>query len=161
MQVNSDEARLRRYIIFNITMSLGYPPLRPKPEGSKVFHQKEEGSYEIPDLMVNGLQSAQADLTQSHALEYSEKHWRENKQKLDMAMLRNMQGIHAPLRLQMEQRTANKVGRLPCMHSSRIMIDNLMGNLDVLDFEDILNNPMDAEVMGQPHALVERDMKIL
>lgn len=35
--------------------------------------------------------------------------WNENKLKMDLAMLRNMQGIHAPLKLQMELNTARQV----------------------------------------------------
>ena len=35
--------------------------------------------------------------------------WNSNLEKMDFAMLRNVQGLHAPLRLQMERKTASRV----------------------------------------------------
>ena len=35
--------------------------------------------------------------------------WLEHRQKMDMVMLRNVQGVHAPLRLQMEENFAQQV----------------------------------------------------
>ena len=50
---------------------------------------------------------------------------------MDMAMLRNLQGVHAPLRLRMERLTAQKVGqgfmqdkiKLPVTH---VLVDTWM-----------------------------------
>ena len=42
-------------------------------------------------------------------------------------MLRNVQGLHAPMRLAMEIKAAEKIGRLPFLHSSMAMRDSLMG----------------------------------
>lgn len=141
-------------------MSLGYPPLRPRPEGAKVLPQRD-GEYSIPETMLDGFHSVKSALSQEHPLQFSEQHWTENREKMDHVMLRNMQGLHAPLRLTMERRTAAKINRLPCMHSSHIMDDLLSGKLDTIGFDDILNNPMDAETVGQPHALLERQAKVL
>ena len=44
-----------------------------------------------------------------------------------MVMLRNAQGLHAPMRLAMEIKAAEKVGRLPFLSSSMAMRDSLMG----------------------------------
>ena len=30
-----------------------------------------------------------------------------------------------------------------------------------MEFEDFLNNPQDSEVMGQPHAMIERQFETL
>lgn len=46
---------------------------------------------------------------------------------MEMIMLRNTQGIHAPLRLAMELKSAEKVGRLPFLPSSNVMRDVILG----------------------------------
>lgn len=44
-----------------------------------------------------------------------------------MTMMRNTQGLHAPLRLAMELKAANKIGRLPFLPSSNVMRDIILG----------------------------------
>lgn len=46
---------------------------------------------------------------------------------MNMVLLRNAQGLHAPLRLAMELKAAEKVGRLPFLPSSNIMRDVILG----------------------------------
>ncbi|XP_062577528.1 proteasome maturation protein-like [Saccostrea cucullata] len=140
--------------------SIPYPSVRPQPDGSHEI-KLPEGPYGVPDMMLNGIQSSRSKLGTVHPLEYSEKHWQENKVKMDFAMLRNTQGIHMPLRLQMERNVAQKVNRLPGMHSSHLMSDILSGRDEIIDFEDILNNPADCEAVGDVHLLVERKSGIL
>lgn len=49
-----------------------------------------------------------------------------------MLVLRNTQGLHAPLRMAMEIKAAEKVGRLPFLPSSNVMRDSLLGyDLDI------------------------------
>ncbi|XP_034302756.1 proteasome maturation protein [Magallana gigas] len=140
--------------------NIPYPSVRPQPDGSQEI-KLPEGPYGVPDVMLNGIQSSKAKLGSVHPLEYSEKHWHENKQKMDFAMLRNTQGIHMPLRLQMEKNVAQKINRLPGMHSSNLMSDTLSGRDEMIDFEDILNNPADCEVMGDTHLLMDRRAGLL
>lgn len=46
---------------------------------------------------------------------------------MEMLVLRNTQGLHAPMKLAMEIKAAEKVGRLPFLPSSNIMRDVLLG----------------------------------
>lgn len=111
--------------------------------------------------MLHGLQPGKKMEKIVHPLEHSEKHWNENKRMMDFAMLRNTQGLHAPLKLQMELHIAKKMSRLPCLASSNIMFDTLTGRDDLLDFDDIFNSPFEAEMVGQPHLLMETREGIL
>ncbi|XP_050417010.1 proteasome maturation protein [Patella vulgata] len=133
-------------------MSFGYPNLRPHDEGNHVINLPKN-SYGIPDTMTTGFRHAKDGIHQSHPLEYSEKHWTSNKEAMDLAMLRNMQGMHMPLRLKMEQTIASKMQRLPCLASSNIMLDTLTGRNTTVDFEDVFNVCDEAEVLGHPHVL--------
>ena len=47
-----------------------------------------------------------------------------------MIMLRNTQGLHAPLRLAMELKSTEKIGRLPFLPSSNLMRDVILGRDD-------------------------------
>jgi len=141
-------------------MSLNYPTVRPVEVGSSNVSLKED-IYGVPNVMLHGLHKVKEDITKSHPLEHSERNWHENQQQMDYTMLRNMQGIHAPMRLSMERHNAARMQRLPCLASSRLMLDSLTGRLDSVDYEDVLNSPADSEVMGQPHLMTERQMHLI
>ena len=55
-----------------------------------------------------------------------------------MIMLRNTQGIHAPMRLAMELKTAEKVGRLPFLSSSLAMKDVILGRDEEIGYKAII-----------------------
>jgi proteasome maturation protein len=80
---------------------------------------------------------------------------------MNMAMLCNAQGLHAPLRLKMELQAADKVGRLPFLPSSGLMGEVLTGRDEEIGFEDILNTAEFREQLAQPHAVVERHLGLL
>lgn len=46
---------------------------------------------------------------------------------MNMVLLRNTQGLHAPMRLAMELKATEKIGRLPFLPSSHMMKDVLLG----------------------------------
>ncbi|NWW34764.1 POMP protein, partial [Panurus biarmicus] len=84
-----------------------------------------------------------------------------NQDKTNFATLRNIQGIHAPLKLQMEFRAVKQVQRLPFLHSSNMAMDILRGNDECIGFEDILNDPSQSEIMGEPHIMMEHKLGLL
>ncbi|CAG2210028.1 POMP [Mytilus edulis] len=118
--------------------NLNYPSMRPSVRGEHTV-DIPEGQYGVPNVMLHGLQPGRKLERAVHPLEYSEKHWDENKRTMDFSMLRNTQGLHAPLKLQMEIHTAKHFGRLPCLASSNTMLDTLTGRDDLINFDDIFN----------------------
>lgn len=80
---------------------------------------------------------------------------------MNMTVLQNTQGLHAPLRLAMELRSAKKIGRLPFLASSNVMYDSLTGRDLQIGPEDVYNTSEFWEVSGQPHAVVEKFLGIL
>lgn len=80
---------------------------------------------------------------------------------MNMTMLRNTLGLHAPLRISMELNSAKKIGRLPFLPSSNVMLDALTGrDLEIIP-EDIFSSPDFMEHAGQPHAVVEKSLGLL
>jgi len=144
-------------LVITTKMNASQPSLRAVPTGSVAWKITATGPYGLRDPIIDGLSRHANDLKfNRHPIEFSEKMFHENQERNDMLMLRNHQGLHAPLRLKLERRIASKVQRLPCLASSHLMSDILTGRLDTIEFDDILNDPMDAEVAGQPHVLMER-----
>ncbi|ALC38719.1 Pomp [Drosophila busckii] len=101
-----------------------------------------------------------SQLSHIHRLRDSELNYNEHKYNLNMQMLRNREGLGAPLKMGMERFAARQIGRLPFLQSSNIMEDVLTGRCDEIAFEDFLNMPEFNENMRQPHAVVEKSMGI-
>uniref|UniRef100_A0A669QT80 Proteasome maturation protein n=1 Tax=Phasianus colchicus TaxID=9054 RepID=A0A669QT80_PHACC len=118
------------------------------------------GSFEGHGLR-RGFPCVKNELVPSHPLELSEKNFQLNQDKTNFAMLRNIQGLHAPLKLQMELRAVKQAQRLPFLHSSNMALDTLRGNDECIGFEDILNDPSQSEVMGEPHMMMEYKLGLL
>ncbi|XP_010073037.1 PREDICTED: proteasome maturation protein, partial [Pterocles gutturalis] len=111
--------------------------------------------------ILGSFTSVKNELLPSHPLELSEKNFQLNQDKTNFATLRNIQGLHAPLKLQMEFRAVKQVQRLPFLHSSNVALDTLRGNDESIGFEDILNDPSQSEVMGEPHMMMEYKLGLL
>ncbi|KAF7287210.1 proteasome maturation protein [Rhynchophorus ferrugineus] len=141
-------------------MSFGLPSLKAKAS-QPAQYGFQEGEFGVPDLMVSGLSSAKSRLENVHPLEQSELNYRENTHKMNMTILRNNQGLHAPLRIAMELKSAKKIGHLPFLKSHNVMYDSLTGHDLEISPEDVFNTGEFVELAGQPHAVVEKSLGLL
>ncbi|XP_024902842.1 proteasome maturation protein [Pteropus alecto] len=119
------------------------------------------GPFESHDLLRKGFSCVKNELLPSHPLELSEKNFQLNQDKMNFSTLRNIQGLFAPLKLQMEFKAVQQVQRLPFLPSSNLSLDILRGNDETIGFEDILNDPSQSELMGEPHLMVEYKLGLL
>ncbi|EHB00454.1 Proteasome maturation protein [Heterocephalus glaber] len=119
------------------------------------------GPFESHDLLRKGFSCVKNELLPSHPLELSEKNFQLNQDKMNFSTLRNIQGLFAPLKLQMEFRAVQQVQRLPFLSSSNLSLDILRGNDETIGFKDILNDPSQSELMGEPHLMVEYKLGLL
>ncbi|KAF7251008.1 Proteasome maturation protein, partial [Varanus komodoensis] len=119
---------------------------------------------------VYSFANVKSELFPVHPLELSEKNFSLNQDKMNFSTLRNIQGLHAPLKLQMEFKAVKQAQHLPFLHSSNLSLDILKGTYDCIGFEDILNgkdlwgeasDPAQSEVMGDPHLMVEHKLGLL
>ncbi|CAD7687813.1 unnamed protein product [Nyctereutes procyonoides] len=90
-----------------------------------------------------------------------EKYFQLNQGKMNFSTLRNIQGLFAPLKLQMEFKAVQQVQRLQFLPSSNLSLDILRGNDETIGFKDILNDPSQSELMGEPHLMVEYKLSLL
>ncbi|KAB0381912.1 hypothetical protein FD755_003829 [Muntiacus reevesi] len=82
-----------------------------------------------------------------------------SQDKMNFSTLRNIQGLFAPLKLQMEFKAVQQ--HLPFLPSSNPSLDILRGNDETTGFEDILNDPSQSELIGEPHLMVEFQLGLL
>ncbi|XP_041599169.1 proteasome maturation protein-like [Vulpes lagopus] len=108
------------------------------------------GPFEQHDLLRKGLPCVKNELLPSHPLELSEKNFQLNQDKMNFFTLRNIQGLFAPLKLQMEFKGGvQQVQHLPSLPSSNLSLDILRGNDETIGFKDILNDTSQSELNGR------------
>lgn len=98
--------------------------------------------------------------TTVHALKQSEENYRSTGLERDLAMLSRYEGSAAPMRIMMEMQAFKQVGRLPFLPSSRAHLDVITGRDELIDFDDFLGGAEFSENLIQPHAVVEKQLKI-
>ena len=140
-------------------MSFALPSIKSKPS-QPCESITETNNFGVPSLLTTGFTDTQMTGT-SHPLISSERNYYQHKNAMNTAILRNTQGLHAPLRLSMELRAAKQIGRLPFLSSSNVMHDALTGRDLEIGPEDIYNTAEFREVSGQPHAMIEKSLGIL
>ncbi|XP_066225367.1 proteasome maturation protein isoform X3 [Saccopteryx leptura] len=72
------------------------------------------GPFENHDLLRKGFSCVKNELLPSHPLELSEKNFQLNQDKMNFSTLRNIQGLFAPLKLQMEFKAVQQIAGLTC-----------------------------------------------
>ena len=93
----------------------------------------ERREYGAVDQLTHGVQAGRPQLSaQVHPVQAAVARQERLEAGLRTDWLRQVQGVHAPLRLHAEQRAASRVGRLPFLQSSNIMMDTLTGRDDTL-----------------------------
>ncbi|XP_006880456.1 PREDICTED: proteasome maturation protein-like [Elephantulus edwardii] len=127
-------------------------------DSTPVTELSASGPFESHDLLWKGFS---CELLPRHPLELSEKKFQLNQDKMNFSTLRNIQGLFAPLELQMEFKAVQQAQRLPFLPSSNLSLDILRGNDETIGSEDILNDPSQSEIMGEPHSMVEYKLGLL
>lgn len=80
---------------------------------------------------------------------------------MHMGIVKQTQGLHAPLRLGMERQAAGQVTRLPFLPSSGLMRDVLDARDEDIGPESIFNDASEPEVMGTPILVMQRHLKMM
>ncbi|XP_063707777.1 proteasome maturation protein [Culicoides brevitarsis] len=104
--------------------------------------------------------NCRSQLVPEHPVQRSVENFEMHRHKLNMQMLREREGIAAPLKITMELKAVAKTGHLPFLPSSNVHRDVLMGNDEVIQFSDFLNTYEFSEFTRQPHAVVEKQLGI-
>lgn len=123
---------------------------------TKTFKSDDGGAYGVKSSLRAGLKTNRGEMIAPHPLYASEKNYDKQAKQRSMTALRNSQGIHAPLKIQMELNSVDKaITRLPCLPSSNLAKDILNGTDDMIFPEDVFGFKEDSEAMGDPHLMME------
>lgn len=76
-----------------------------------------------------------------------------------MMGLMRTQGMHMPLRLAMEQKVFESVGRLPILKSSHLHTEVLNDTLDTITERDYLNPSDFNETLVPSFVVMDKDLK--
>ncbi|XP_055642335.1 proteasome maturation protein [Toxorhynchites rutilus septentrionalis] len=106
-------------------------------------------------------ENCSAQLQFVHPLKQSEQNHDKHRQNLHLQMLRNREGLAAPLKLTMELKSVSRTGHLPFLPSTNVARDVLTGRDELVDFTDIFNVEEYSEFLRQPHAVMEKTLGIL
>nr|XP_026693438.1 proteasome maturation protein-like [Ciona intestinalis] len=125
---------------------------------TKQFSTEADTEYGVTSSLRSGLGNVRSNFVSSHPLEKSEREYDDKMKQMNFNMLRNSQGIHAPLRKQMELTAINKATtRLPFLPTSNLSQDILNGNDACISIQDNFSHE-DSEIMGDPHLMMEHKL---
>ncbi|KAL7747208.1 hypothetical protein RI367_007419 [Sorochytrium milnesiophthora] len=119
--------------------------------------------YLVHDSLRHGVASASVKARVSgsqHPMEVVVENYDKTQFETKLAMHRNVYGLHAPIRLQMERALVSQVQRLPVLPSSNLALEILSGKDTSIDVEDFLGDVHDYTDTLDLHAAMERKLKI-
>lgn len=114
-----------------------------------------EGPMGVPDVLRQGKRDAKSTLGPRHELEQIVSQDAHDNTRL--AMWADIGGRHTMMRIRTERALVAMPSRqhLPCLVRSNVALETLRGTDETIDFCDFLNDPRDAEEMGDPHSMME------
>ncbi|KAJ8593585.1 proteasome maturation factor UMP1 [Rhizopogon salebrosus TDB-379] len=107
------------------------PPVQPQTASVA----DTAGSLGLHDTFQYGLRSFATEASKN-GFESRLANWEETQDNLKLTMLRDLHGLHAPMRLLMERRIVSSSPHMPAMPQSNIHLDILMGRDEMLDPSD-------------------------
>lgn len=98
------------------------------------------------DAMRHGLASLKEDAMQKHPVNVIQDTTAvSGMQYSNPQMMRDLYGVAFPAKVDIEKQILSKFGRLPGLHSSRLGLESLTGELDQFGFESYLGLPEFSE----------------
>ncbi|KAH8917059.1 proteasome maturation factor UMP1 [Atractiella rhizophila] len=130
------------------------PSTSSNPPASTASTANELGLH---DTLRYGPRSLLTEISGKHPLQGRIEKWEETQDNLKLTMMRDLYGIHAPVRLLMERKMAS-FGTHPLRGSSNIHLDILMGRDESLDVADVLTGEGEQREALDVRAEMEKKM---
>ncbi|KAG0019707.1 hypothetical protein BGZ82_011812 [Podila clonocystis] len=115
-------------------------------------------SYGLHDTMRFGMRQIASEVSAKHPLENRLAEWDNTQLELKMNMARNLHGMHAPIKMAMEQSLVVKARGVSMLPQSNLGLDILLGKDESIDFEDFLNVPAMSTDMVDIHTVMEHKL---
>ncbi|KAJ3386575.1 hypothetical protein HDU92_002387 [Lobulomyces angularis] len=115
-------------------------------------------TFGVNDTMRYGLVTASDKLMKQHPLKMHLQQAASKKSELQI--MRNIYGLHAPLRLKMERAILNQPHRIPVMKNSHFGLNTLNGSYMDINFEDFLGDQEYCTDSLDVHAAMEHTLNL-
>ncbi|KAF5319852.1 hypothetical protein D9758_000003 [Tetrapyrgos nigripes] len=128
------------------------PPTQPNAAALK-----HTNSLGLHDTLEHGPSTIASQ--PSGALRNRVENWEETQDNLKLTMMRNVHGLHAPMRLLMERKMVSASPHMPVLPQSNIHLDILMGRDETVEAADVFAGP----ISGPPldiHKDMERKLRM-
>ncbi|KAK4055441.1 hypothetical protein OIO90_003279 [Microbotryomycetes sp. JL221] len=113
----------------------------PSQATSSVSVADTANSLGVHDTLRHGPRSLAAELTPKHPLQSRLEQWEETQENFQMTLQRNMFGLHAPVRLQMERAIVKQTPSVASFNGvlrpSNLHLDILTGRDESIDASDV------------------------
>ncbi|KAJ8520338.1 hypothetical protein ONZ45_g2800 [Pleurotus djamor] len=121
--------------------------------------QDTSNSLGLHDTMQYGPRSIAAEVKTQSELKGRLENWDETRDATKLNLLRNAQGMHAPMRLLMERRIVSENPHMPGFDDSNIHLDILMGRDETIEPSDIFGLA-DTKLPLNAHSEMEKKRRI-
>ncbi|CAL1697233.1 unnamed protein product [Somion occarium] len=122
--------------------------------------QDTSNSFGLHDTLRYGPRSLATEVQTTSAIKDRLENWEATQDNLKLTTLRNVYGLHAPVRLLMERKAVSYNPHMPARSTSNIHLDVLMGRDESVDCADFM---MPSSELRQPldiHAEMEKKLRM-
>jgi len=101
--------------------------------------QETANTFGLHDNLQYGPRSISAEVNTQSDLRNRLQNWDETQDNVKLNMLRNAQGLHAPMRVLMERKIVSRNPHMPSLPQSNLHLDILMGRDETIEPSDIFD----------------------
>ncbi|KAJ3485501.1 hypothetical protein NLI96_g4917 [Meripilus lineatus] len=138
------------------------PSLRIVPSSApkSASIQDTANSFGLHDTLRYGPRSLATEAHTTSTIKDRLENWEATRDNLKLTTLRNIYGLHAPVRLLMERKLVGHNPHMPALPVTNVHLDVLMGRDETLECADFM---MPSSELAQPldiHADMEKKLKM-
>ncbi|KAF9072662.1 proteasome maturation factor UMP1-domain-containing protein [Rhodocollybia butyracea] len=82
--------------------------------------------------------------------------WEETQDNMKLTMLRNTQGLHAPMRMLMERKLVSANPHMPILPQTNLQLDILMGRDEAVETSDVFLGPLNGPPLDIRHDMEKK-----
>ncbi|KAL0581411.1 hypothetical protein V5O48_000675 [Marasmius crinis-equi] len=116
-------------------------------------------SLGLHDTLQYGPRTIATEIKSEGGIRDRLENWEETQDNLRLTMMRNVHGLHAPMRILMERKMVTMNPHMPALPQSNIHLDILMGRDETIEAGDVFGEPIRAPPLDI-HADMEKKRRI-
>ncbi|ESK98175.1 hypothetical protein Moror_354 [Moniliophthora roreri MCA 2997] len=137
------------------------PSLRivPGPSSKSASVAETANSLGLHDALQYGPRTIATEVKSEGGIKERLENWEETQDNLKLTMMRNVHGLHAPMRLLMERKIVSRNPHMPALPQTNIHLDILMGRDETIEPGDVFGEPIRVPSLNI-HSDMERKLRM-